>query len=217
MPVSADPGATSRGWWKCRALGTSGETLWLAHVRGGLHADDIYVDLPEPEAAELVGDDAVCVAHLRGGTVARLEVTATGAPKAPPLWFAELPEPDVAPPATVLVAFSGHDVEPGALLDADALERADVVSSDQLGALRWYPATGEVDQVYVAPDQRRHGIGSALVMAAGTLSVARGWSRLWGDGQRTALGDRWRGASDWAHRTAPLAHLAPPMTPHDER
>jgi hypothetical protein len=63
--------------------------------------------------------------------------------------------------------------------------------------VRWYQGTGEVDQVYVAPTQRRQGIGS--------------------DGQRTALGDRWRSTSDWAHRTAPLNHLAPPMTPLDQR
>jgi GNAT superfamily N-acetyltransferase len=83
--------------------------------------------------------------------------------------------------------------------------------------VRWYQGTGEVDQVYVAPTQRRQGIGSAIIMAAGTLAVARDWPRLWGDGQRTALGDRWRSTSDWAHRTAPLNHLAPPMTPLDQR
>lgn len=217
MPTTSDPAATSRGWWKCRALDDASELIWLAHVRGGLHADDVYVDLPEAEASALVGDDAVCVAHYADGSVSRLQVTSTGAPKAPPLWFAEIDQREAVPRAAVLMAFSGHGVAPGALLSAAELREVDVAGDDQLAAVRWYRSTGEVDQVYVSPTRRREGIGSAIIMAAGTLAVARGWSRLWGDGQRTALGDRWRSTSDWAHRTAPLSHLAPPMTPDDQR
>lgn len=217
VPTASDPAATSRGWWKCRALDTSGQVLWLAHVRGGLHADDVYLDLPEAEATAAVADDAVCVAHYSGDEVSRLEVTPTGAPKATQLWFAEIDDRAATPRAVVLMAFTGHSVPPGSLLDDEELRLIDVVSSDQLAALRWYHGTGEVDQVYVSPTRRREGIGSALIMAGGTLAVARGWSRLWGDGQRTALGDRWRSTSDWAHRTSPLSHLSPPMTPDDPR
>lgn len=211
------PATTSHGWWKCRALGPDTEPVWLAQVGSSLHTDDVVVELPEQDATALVGEDAVCVARYSVGEVTRLEVTPRGGPKAPPLWFAELPDADAAPPAVVLIAFSGHDVPAGSLLAGAPLEAAGVVSSDQLGAVRWYPATGEVDQIYVAPNWRRRSIGSALIAAGATLSVARGWPRLWGDGQRTALGDRWRSASPWAHRAAPLTHLAPPMTPFDQR
>lgn len=218
MPSPADPDPTTgRGWWKCRALRPDGEPAWLAHVGSALHSDEVWIELPELAAADLIGDDAVCIARYHDGLVTRLEVTSRGAPKAPPLWFAELTEPDASPPAVSLVAFSGHGVDAGSLLDRVALRETAVASGDQLGALRWYPATGEVDQAYVAPDWRRRSIGSALVVAGGTLAVARGWSRLWGDGQRTALGDRWRSASPWAHRAATLTHLAPPMTPFDQR
>lgn len=218
MPSSTEPEAPkSYGWWKCRALGPDGTPIWLAHVGSNLHTDDVWVELPEHEATELIGDDAVCLATYADGLVTRLEVTPRGAPKAPPLWFAEVVEPDSSPPAVILIAFSGHDVEPGRLLDREARTDVAVTSADQLGALRWYPATGEVDQIYVSPDWRRRSIGSALIAAGGTLAVARGWERLWGDGQRTALGDRWRKASPWAHRAATLSHLAPPMTPFDQR
>ena len=49
--------------------------------------------------------------------------------------------------------------------------------------------------------------------------MARGGTRrLWADGQRTADGDRLRNANpDWAPRAADLTHLAPPMTPFDQR
>lgn len=206
----------STGWWKCRALRPDGTAAWLAHVGGGLHPDHVVVELPVADAVELLGEDAVCIARYEHSRVVRVELTSRGAPKAPDLWFAEVAD-DGPPPATTLVVFSGHDVEAGTLLDLEAFERTGAESTDQLGAIRWYPETGEVDQVYVSPDWRRRSIGSALVVAAGTLAVARGWARLWGDGQRTALGDRWRSTSDWAHRTAPLTHLAPPMTPFDER
>ena len=99
-----------------------------------------------------VGDDSFCVAgYDRDGAVVSLAVTRLAAPKAPPLWFAELTEPDATPPAINLVAFSGHGVAAERLLDRAALREVSVVSADQLGAARWYPATGEVDQVYVHP------------------------------------------------------------------
>jgi GNAT superfamily N-acetyltransferase len=181
------------------------------------HEDGVRVELSEPAATDAVGDDAVCVAHYGDGLVTALSVTSRAAPKAPPLWFAELTEPTAAPPAVSLVAFSGHRVTPGTLLDRAALGEVAVASRDQLAAVRWYPATGEVDQIYVSPAWRRRSIAGAIIMAAGTLSVARGWPRLWGDGQRTAMGERWRNAGPWAHRAATLSHLAPPMTPFDER
>jgi GNAT superfamily N-acetyltransferase len=79
--------------------------------------------------------------------------------------------------------------------------------------VRWYPATGEVDQIYVQPAWRRRSIATGLIVAAGALSAARDWPRPWGDGQRTQLGEELRNAADWKHRAAELTHIAPPMTP----
>lgn len=206
------------GWWHCVAMRPDGRPAWFAAVRSPAHEDAERIELPEPEATDAVGEDAFCVAGLGAdGNVTTLAVTSLAAPKAPPLWFAELTEPAATPPAASLVAFSGHGVEAGTLLDREALREVDITSADQLAAVRWYPATGEVDQIYVSPPWRRRSIASALITAGGTLSVVRGWPRLWGDGQRTAMGDRWTKASPWAHRGAELTHLAPPMTPFDER
>ena len=215
MP-SSDPG--SGGLWQCRALRPDGRPAWLAVVWSTHLPDGERVELPEAEARAVIGDRTMCCAHYADDdTVASLDVTALCAPKAPPLWFAELAEPDAAPPAVSLVAFSGHDVQAGSLLDRSQLTDVQVTSGDQLAALRWYPATGEIDQVYVAPTSRRQTIGSAMFLAVGTLSLARDWPRIWADGQRTAMGDRLRQASPFRHRTAELTNLAPPMTPFDQR
>jgi len=53
------------------------------------------------------------------------------------------------------------------------------------------------------------------------LRENRAWDvRAWftdPDGQRTADGERVRNASTWAHRAVDQTHLAPPMTPFEDR
>lgn len=181
------------------------------------YPDEHLVDLPEAEALEAVGEDAVGFAHYEAGEVASFVLRPQDRTEVPPLWFAEIDEPDGTPPASSLVAFSGHDVAPGRLLSRAAVRDVEVTSSDQVGAVRWYPATGEVDQVYVAPTWRRRGVGTSLLLAGGILNAARGLPRWWGDGQRTAEGERWRASAPWGHRGAELTHLSPPMTPFDQR
>ena len=203
-------------WWHCRAL-DGDRPVWFAVVWSDRHGDGERVDLPLTEAVRAVGDDAVATADYdEHGRVGRLQVGRRGAPEAPPLWFAELRESTARPPAVSLVAFEARPdrgVRAGALLDDVALAGVPVVRTDQLAAVRWYPATGEVDQVYVQPQHRRRSLSGAMIGAAATLSYARDWPRLWGDGQRTAIGEQLRNASPWRHRTADLTHLAPPMTP----
>jgi hypothetical protein len=175
--------------------------------------DGARVELPIDAASAEVGADAVCVASYAGGRVATLTVGERGAPGAPPLWFSEVVETAAAPPAVNLIAFTNPHALPGALLDVSAMRSVGATTDDQIGAVRWYPATGEVDQIYVQPAWRRRHIAAALIGAAAALSYARDWPRLWSDGQRTELGEQLRNASPWRTRTADLTHLAPPMTP----
>src|SRR5690242_10898251 len=202
------------GWWRCLALNGDGTPTWLAVMPATPdHPDDVVVTLPEAQATEALDPHVLCIARYDEGRVTRLEVSAEAAPKAPPLWFADLPDPTAAPPTATIIAFAGHGMAPGALVGRPRLRELGVASDQQLGALRWYPNTGEVDQIYVAPAWRRRSIATAMLVAAGTLSVARHGSRLWADGQRTALGERLRNADTWAHRAADLTHIHPPMTP----
>jgi GNAT superfamily N-acetyltransferase len=180
-------------------------------VESELHPDGALVDLRAGPVADAATTGWRSAAVVEGGVVTGLELA--GCRAAPGLWFVEFRESAARPPATNLMAFVGHGRRAGELLDRADLSNVAVRRADQLGALRWYPATGEVDQIYVAPAARRRGIGSALIYAAAVLSVARGWNRLWSDGQRTVLGEAFRNASEFGDRAADLTHVAPPMTP----
>ena len=213
MPPPPDDGFGS-GWWQCLAVAPGGGRRWLAVVQSARHPAGSRVELLVAAARREVGTDAACIAEYGDdGRVARLVLGPRAAADGTGAWFAEIPETASSPPATNLVAFAGFGVRPGVLLDEAALADRPARTEDQLGAVRWYPATGEVDQVYVQPAWRRRHVGSALIAAAAALSYARDWPRLWADGQRTELGERFRGASPWRGRTADLTHLAPPMTP----
>lgn len=211
MPANL-PGAGS--WWQCLIRSADGTPERLIAVESARYPDGTRLEFAPELAAVQVGDDAVCTAVFdASGRVRSLEVVARVAPSAPQVWFAEVREPAAAPPAVSLLAFTGHGQAPGTLLDEADASNVDVGGSDQLGALRWYPATGEVDQIYVQPAWRRRGIASLLLSAGATLSVARDWPRFWSDGQRTALGEELRNGRSWQHRAADLTHLHPPMTP----
>lgn len=213
-PVPPFEVPVGHGWWHCLAT-RDGEVVRFSIVPATAERPDATrVVLPEADADALVRDDASCTAHLEGPRVTRLELPRRSGPLTPALWFAEVPEPDSSPAATCLLAFIGHGVDVGTLVTEAP---PGVTSEHQVAAIRWYLGTGEVDQVYVAPEHRRRGIAGAMVLAAGTLSVARSGARVWGDGQRTSDGERWRNAGPWAHRARDLTHLAPPMTPFDER
>lgn len=216
--MSADSNAVTPNHWSCGAVRPDGTLTAFFLVQSSRYADRVRVILPEDEAHALVGDEAVASMTFDGGQPATIRVSPRVAPKLPSVWFAEVAEPDGKPPATNLLAFSGHDIEPGTLLDRDALRKVPVVSEDQLGAVRWYPATGEVDQVYVSPHARRRNLGTALILAAGALNASRACPTFWSDGQRTSDGNRLvAGHPEWSHRVGGLVYLAPPMTPFDER
>jgi GNAT superfamily N-acetyltransferase len=201
------------GWWQCVAVTADRTPTWFAYVWSDRHSAGSRVELLAEAAERECGDEAVCVAAYDGHKVTALQVRPRGAPKAPPVWFAEIRQSTARPPAVNLVAFTEHGVAAGSLVDEPELAELDVRTADQLGAVRWYPASGEVDQVYVQPEWRRRTVAGALIAAAATLSGARDWPRLWSDGQRTVDGEQLRNASSWRYRTADLTHTAPPMTP----
>ncbi len=198
-------------WWFARVPGDGDQSRLIA-VQSDAHPDGTHVEV---DAAACVGELAgtICTVDLEDGKARAVVLDESVAPNAPPLWFAELRESSARPPATNLLAFSGHGQPAGRLLDDADLSNVTVGSNDQLGAVRWYPVSGVVNQIYVAPLWRRRGIGTALLTAAGVLSVARDWPRLWGQGQRTAMGEEFRNGANWRHRAEDLTHIAPPMTP----
>ncbi|GAB3348762.1 GNAT family N-acetyltransferase [Modestobacter lapidis] len=141
----------------------------------------------------------------------RVHAVAVALPEAPLLWYVELPEPGDA--ATTLVAFSDTRYAEGTVLDADTATVAGVTGSQQVAALRWWPGTGLVHQVYVAAGHRRRGVGRKLGQAAFGIQAARRLPALHGDGRRTDLGEQWRaGLPDVvASRMAARSEVMPPM------
>lgn len=115
-------------------------------------------------------------------------------PGAPLLWYVELPEPGADRPATTLVAFSDARFADGRLLGQDDARTAGITADGQVAAIRWWPASGLVHQLYVGPAHRRRGVAHKLARAAFGLQAARGLPALHGDGRRTDLGERWRRA-----------------------
>lgn len=138
-------------------------------------------------------------------------------PDATSLWFVEVPQPAAEPPASYLVAFSGHGVDGGTVVPPGERRPARVGSADQVAAIRWIPQTGQAHEVYVQPDWRRRGVATGLGVVCATVQAARGGPRIWGDGARTAMGETWRTGTDWAHLAAELDYLEAPMTPFDQR
>jgi GNAT superfamily N-acetyltransferase len=131
------------------------------------------------------------------------------------LWWVEVPETAATPPALNFVAYDVPVMTAGSIIDEAAFSSLGVTGQQQVGAYRWWPSTGEVHQMYVAPAERRHGIGIALGIVAWTYAWLRGWPPQFTGSYRTEQGEAFLETAKpwWAGRTNPLTHVAPPMTP----
>jgi GNAT superfamily N-acetyltransferase len=174
----------------------------------------LSADFPEwtvvdlPAGSRRPGGWQLAVRTAAGGRVLAVHVAGSGGPL---LWYVELAEPD----ATTLVAFSDPRHPDGRVLTADEARAGGVDGDQQVAAVRWWPATGLVHQLYVGPAHRRRGVAGRLVQAAFGVQAARGGPPLHGDGRRTDDGEAMReGLPVWAAwRFAPRTHRLPPMTP----
>ena len=168
------------------------------------------VDLPDVRRPS--GWQMAVRADVDGGRVHAVDVAM---PSAPLCWYVELPEPDAEPAATVLVAFSDTRFPEGTVLDVAGAEAACVTGTHQVAAVRWWPSTGLVHQLYVVSGYRRRGLAAKLVQAAFGVQLARGLPDLHGDGRRTELGEAWRASLPEAvsARMADWSEVMPPMTP----
>lgn len=196
--------------------------LWWARLLGA--ADErttvgvLSADFPEDTVVDLPGDrrpPGWVIAARSDADGTRVRSVEVNLPGAPLLWYVELPDPAADPAATTLVAFSDARRADGAVLTAEEGRAAGVGSGEQVAAVRWWPGSGLVHQLYVGPSHRRRGVARTLVHAAGGVQAARGLPPLRGDGRRTDLGEQWLAgtAGYLAARAAPRTHRMPPMTP----
>jgi GNAT superfamily N-acetyltransferase len=142
----------------------------------------------------------------------RVHLAPFAAPEAPATWFVNVDEPRASPRATNLVAFASDHFAPGTVINGYTFATLGISSDDQIGALRWYPETGIVHQVFVGEKWRRQQVGTLLIYAASAFHQARGWAgRLHSDGRRTDLGQFFVAGLRHPERIAPLSETMPPM------
>jgi GNAT superfamily N-acetyltransferase len=133
------------------------------------------------------------------------------------LWWVEVPETSADPPAMNIVAYDDPALAPGAVIDDAAFVSLPVQASQQVGAYRWWPSTGEVHQMYVSPDGRREGIGIGLGTFAWSYAWLRGWPAQFTGGYRTDEGEGFLEVTKpwWSGQMGPRTHISPPMTPRE--
>lgn len=216
-------------WWLRTA---TVELVTLHAVASPEHPDGTVVDVVSLRPGYAPPGERVVRARMRPASRQVLEVEVRGAPagdRVPAVVWHEQVRRDLRPVEVHLLAFLHDDVvrlaaerslaavPPGTVLTAADVARLGLAATDQLAAVRWNPATGQVWELYVDPGFRRRRVATCLLLAAEACAVARGWPCLWGGGERTALGESLLRSLRWGVRRAqPLTALARPMTPTGE-
>ena len=181
--------------------------LWEVTARlDEAHPDGAQVLAPNPDAVVLWRSK-----ESPAGLI-RIELADFATPKAPAVWFVSVPEARATPPATNLVAFASDLKPPGTVVTKYQFATLGVSNNDQVAAVRWYPSTGLVHQVYVSADWRRHQLATHVLYAAEAFHQANGWpGHLHGDGRRTELGERLVAGLRHPGRFKPLDKTMPAM------
>jgi ribosomal protein S18 acetylase RimI-like enzyme len=204
----------------------AGSSIWYA-----LSADESSGILSAFASSDFADGSLVATEHLAGANLGQtpslwqarydvatgrlLQVTIAARPTR--LWFVESPEPDAEPAAMNLVAFDTTHFPPGRVIDHRTFVPLPIRSDEQVAAIRWWPGTGQIHQVYVSPLHRRRGIGTAMVYAASAHLIAGGSpSRLWASGERTDLGEAFATGLPHPQRVHSRRRSLPPMTPAED-
>lgn len=205
---------TGPAWY---ARTREGEALVYRAYESVRHPAEALVDVEgeAEDACHLVWTATVDPEHAR---VARVVVAPAAARGAPAMWYVTLDEPAAEPPALNLVAFTAPLLADGTVIDDRAFARIPVRNDEQVASIRWWPSTGVIHQIYVAPRHRRRHIGRKLAIVAAGYSAAMGWPLLRAGGARTDLGEALARHADpqWQHRIAPRSAVMAPMTPEGQ-
>lgn len=206
-PRPSDP-----AWWTAVVRADTGRPRTVVVVQSDRYPDHARVEL---SAADPALDDWVGRAKLdQWGAVRHVELAPHVAPRAPRMSFVEVCDTSCRPPAISLLAVPAAGDPTGTLVRSTESGPPPIGDSPQLGLVRWYPATLEIDQVYVEPAWRRRGVGTALTLSVAVIALARGWPRPWSDAQRTELGERFRAGAVARHLAADRGRFAAPLTAH---
>lgn len=203
----------TQGVWYGRT--PTGSTVGLTAFTSPEFPDGHVVDTPGVEPGRL--DGAVELWRAEYDPATRLLTWADPMAGSPVLWFVASAEPSADPPAQTIVAFATDDLPAGRVIGDEGFAAVGRSESEQVGAIRWWSASGQIHQIYVQPQWRRQGIGTALLHVASAQQVALGTgTRLWAGGERTDLGETLAEAKPYGHRVAKRTAVVAPMTPADK-
>lgn len=195
--------------------------IWIARGEpfgDGLHRVTGHLGDEHPDGA--VVDDAEAAARRglftagpTGAGMVCVRIAPQAIPGAPEVWFVEVPEPKASPAATNLVGFATDARANGTIVSRYAFATMGVDNADQVGAIRWYPATGLVHQVFVAEAWRRRQLATVLTYTAAALQRSRSLPGLHADGRRTTDGEQFAASLRHPSRIRPLDTTMPSMDP----
>lgn len=131
------------------------------------------------------------------------------------MWFVSIDSSrEASPDCQVLVGFATDHLADGMIINEMEFVTMPVFNEQQVGAISWSRATGEVDQIYVAPDMRRSEVGRRLTHAASAFHQTHGWPGvIHASRRRTELGQMFMLGKGYVSRQTPHTELAPPMDP----
>jgi GNAT superfamily N-acetyltransferase len=203
---------TRNAWYLRRGRLTP--TLWAVESRAGQEHDDGA--LVDPGTPGVDGAPLLWRVEESDRGILRVALEPWVAPSAPACWFVLVPEPRASPPAVNLVAYADDRFPAGTVISNATFASARVPNDEQVAAVRWYPGTGLVHQIYVAPASRRNQVGTALLYTASAVHQAHGWQgHLHSDGRRTDIGQRFTAGLRHPGRIAPHTEVMPSMDPTD--
>lgn len=200
----SEPTGPNLGYTRERRLENG---LWEVTARlHDAHPDGAQVPSPDPDAVVMWRSEASAAGLIR------IELAPFATPHAPAVWFVNVPEPRATPPATNLVAFANDRKPAGTVITKFQFATLGVSNDEQVAAVRWYPSSGLVHQVYVAAGWRRHQLATHVLYAADAFHQANGWrGHLHGDGRRTELGEQLVAGLRHPGRFRPLDQTMPAM------
>ncbi|AYF98702.1 N-acetyltransferase [Protaetiibacter intestinalis] len=166
-----------------RETGQTASGLRLAEAwEDAEHPDGVYLD-------EVPGDAAlVWKSTETDAALLHVTIPEERAPGVPHLWFTAADEPHAAPRACTLSAYTDGPFVSGSIVSPLAFATLGIRGDDELGTVRWL-RDGLVVDLYVAPDLRRQGVATCLLLAAGAWQQANRWPGfIHADRPRTRLG-----------------------------
>jgi len=164
----------SPGVWALRTAELPGGRFELVALISGHHPDGAVVG-PGPDRAGFQGAIELLTVRLDGFRRPVVEIAPWATPEAPGLWFVEADASTPDRSMHSLVAFGTEHHANGTIIPNAAFFTLPVRSDQQLAALRWDTTTGEIDQIYVAPDVRDRGVAKKMVIVGGAYHAHRGW------------------------------------------